>query len=199
MFVQSLVGALVASMLGADPGHGFDRDGIGIEMGGYVGVHIAWGVSDLATQLAGPEPSGAEFSGTVRLRLGRHLGIGVSYESVSVLMGMGGDEDYVYSRQQVAVDVQWRFLDQQLVRPWVGAGMAWGTLARDHNFCQGCDVTGSSLWEFLRLEAGVDLVLAAPVALGPAVRFGVAHWEAPEGGRSVKTISAGLRVTLAFP
>ena len=190
---MGVVVALLGSVLAAEPTRGFERDGVGLELGGFVGFHSASGVNE------GHEPTGTEFSGTVRLRLGRHFGVGVTYESVSVIIGQGGDADYLYSRQQLALDVQWRFLDEGVLRPWLAAGMAWGSLARNQGFCQDCSVSGSFVWEYLRLQAGLDFVFARSFAVGPALRVGLARWDAPEGARTVTTVVAGLRVTVALP
>ena len=73
-------------------------------------------------------------------------------------IGGPGDAQRFYQRKQIAADVQWRFWGVQgVVRPWVGLGMAWGSIHEQMAYTSYPSID-ADVWEYFRFGAGVDLV-----------------------------------------
>ena len=86
----------------------------------------------------------------------------------------GAGDDWDYERKQVAADLQWRFWGYRgFVRPWVGLGMAWGSIHAYHRD-EVMPGVNTRVWEYFRASAGVDVVIAEFFAIGPWGRLGVA-------------------------
>jgi hypothetical protein len=137
----------------------------------------------------------------LRLRIGQFFSVGVSAESFDGMTGGAGDEQN-YQRREIGVDLQWRFWGVGgILRPWVGAGMAWGEIHSNHledaNVYKPID---AHVWEYLRLSVGVDFVPWANFAIGPWFRYGFASTKGPYAtGTELQTASVGLRLTVAIP
>ena len=152
-----------------EPTSGFYADGVGLEISGSIGLPTSPG----AWYLTADEPR-PEWQLALRVRIGKFLSIGVSGE---VVIGVSEGNEQSWKRQEVGVDLEWRFWGYRgIVRPWVGAGMAWGNV----------EIVGTDeyyrfarhFWEFLRLAAGCDVLMhpnLVPDGVGPhafATRFG---------------------------
>ena len=188
MLILFVVGAPVR---GEESRSGFHGDGFGLELSGAVA---------LANESEGNSMywSGQKFPQWelgLRIRIGEFFSIGLAAETVSKsYTGAEFDE----KRQQIGVELQWRFRLTRIVRPWVSVGMSWGTVERigTDEFYQ---VSGH-VWEFLRLGVGCDVVVLDNLAIGPAVRVGRA--KVPDDGSNqtaLQTVVVGLRVTVAAP
>lgn len=146
---------------------GFAGRGLWLELNGAVAITSASGDLESRGILLPQWEIG------LRLRIGQFFSIGAAGEYLQAIVGGPGD-DWDYERKQIAADVQWRFWGHEgVLRPWVGLGMAWGSIHAFHRdeALPGID---SHVWEYFRFSLGLDIVAGAHFAIGPWFRVGLA-------------------------
>lgn len=115
------------------------------------------------------------------------------------ILGGAGD-DWDYERKQLAADLQWRFWGAHgFLRPWVGLGMAWGSIQGFHRD-ESQPGVNSHVWEYLRMSAGADVVVGEHFAIGPWFRVGLAsRHDIDPSSTFLATYTFGIRVSAAVP
>jgi hypothetical protein len=173
---------------------GFAGHGLGLELNGAVALEVASGGLEGRGALIVPK-----WELGLRLRVGQFFSIGAAGEYLHAIVGGAGD-DWDYERKQIAADVQWRFWGYEgILRPWVGLGMAWGSIHAFH-LDEALPDVDSHVWEYLRCSAGLDVVLGDHFAIGPWFRFGLASThDIDPGSSTLATYVLGLRVSTAIP
>jgi len=168
--------------------------GLGLEINASVGLHTSSGPNESRNILA------PQWEAGLRLRIGQFFSVGVSGEYVHGISGGPGD-DWDYERKQIAADLQWRFWGYRgILRPWVGVGMAWGSIYSFHRD-ESLPPVDAHVWEFLRSSVGLDVALDDHFVFGPWVRVGLASTPAyyPSEAGTLTTIVLGIRLTVVVP
>ena len=190
-----LVASTPTAKAGGESDAGFAGRGLGMELGGSGALQYSSGSN------SGSYPMFLQWEVLLRFRIGQFFSIGASYESLSGEIGGPGDAQRFYQRKQIAADVQWRFWGVQgVVRPWLGLGMAWGSIHEEMAYTSYPSID-AHVWEYFRFGAGVDLVPVRWIAFGPWARVGLATTpSATSPGQSgLQTFLFGVRALVAFP
>lgn len=175
----------------------FDEDRVGVELGGRAGAAVMhW-----ADSAAGPG-----FGLELRVRFGPHLGLGVELEDATG-SSPEGVPSWKLHRQQIALDLQWRFDTGPSIRPWVSLGMGFGRVTIEYD-PDPFRATAHCV-DLFRIGVGVDFLAWRHLALGPFVRYSLGSTRLetledaalvppPDTHRGLNTLELGARFLVGF-